>query len=125
MREDKILRKFFVMMLLVVFALSACGQSKTTVRSVNQDSQVEDCDLEDTMEGDEDCYGVDLKKKKKKSPSVKFNNKSSTYSKKPAVKSNHKPSSYSKKPKQKNSFKSKIKSSFSSKTKSSSGKRRK
>lgn len=55
----------------VSLALVACGPAQpnypqtAAVAVADPGYEVEDCDADDLIEGDEDCYGVDLKKKKK------------------------------------------------------------
>jgi hypothetical protein len=60
-----------IMMALMLVSLSACSNTSrvnnSPVRQSNNNNEVEDCDADDLLEGDEDCYGVDLKKKKHKS----------------------------------------------------------
>lgn len=61
--------------LVAVFTLSACSQTNSPDlldENLDLDSvEVEDCDFDDLLEGDEDCYGVDLEDEFKKSSKVK------------------------------------------------------
>lgn len=55
----------------LAFLLTACGSpvpqpDQFDTQTYSQSSDDEDCDAGDMMEGDSDCYGVDLKSKKKK-----------------------------------------------------------
>jgi hypothetical protein len=77
------MKKFTILTMILLLLLTACGRVQKTVVNTptsNNSNQhkIEDCDKEDLLEGDEDCYGIDLKKNKhgKKSAFSKSKSKS-------------------------------------------------
>jgi hypothetical protein len=59
------MKKIALILAAASFALVSCGQPAAQPAPVIYGEEVEDCDAEDMVEGDSDCYGVDLKRSKK------------------------------------------------------------
>lgn len=121
------MKKLMILITSLALVLTACNN--TTRRTVTNDApqqsqsnqQAEDCDADDLLEGDEDCYGVDLEgsKKKYKNKVAKVNKKVSQVKNKVNVVKKKTSTLKSFKPKKVKKSKSSF--SFGSNKKSSSG----